>query len=306
MKILNLKKKILLIYLFFFLISTLVFLNSNFYNQKKTSFVINFTESQLNILNIEQILLKRTIKKNKLRTLNFEFGNLLPQNNKQYSYKKNFVLMFFHLNTLNIPITQNKVDVTIKNQLRKNCNFFLTYKKNSLDKYLYKEISNLIKEKNIKQKLLLSQFEFLSSEDFEFLNDYGQNYFEYLSIIEIFSKKKFNDYLDFKIKIMEILNLQKKKLIYEKLLNLNLNANANADVVSFIYDSFENQNFYFLINESQSFNEILKSCLNLNLIIDTLEKNSNYKKKKLFLFFFTHIILILMIIFYRSKLINTK
>lgn len=305
MKILNLKKKLLLIYLFFFLISTLVFLNSNFYNQKKTSFVINFTESQLNILNIEQILLKETIKETKNRRLNFDFGNLLPQNNKQYSYKKNFVLMFFHLNTLNIPITQNKVDVTIKNLLRKNCNIFLSYKKNSLDKYLYKEISNLIKEMNIKQKLLLSQFEFLSANDFEFLNDYGQNYFEYLSIIEIFSKKKFNDYLDFKIKIKEILNLQEDKLLYEQLLNFNENK-SQVYTISDKYNILKNQNFYFLIEESQSFNNIFKSCSNLNLIIDTLEKNSNYKKKKLFLFFFTHIILILMIIFYRSKLINTR
>lgn len=303
MKILNLKNKHLIIYLLFFVISTLVFINSNFYNQKKTSFNVKFTQSQLDILEIEKILLNESLNNFKYNEINFDYGTLLPQNKNEYSYKKNYVIIFFHLNTLNIPITLNKFKATIKNQLKKNCNFFLSYKKNNLDKYFNKEISNLIKENNIKKKLLLTQFEFLSSYDFEFLNYYDQNYYEYLSIIEFFSKKKFNEYLDFKVKIDEILSLQKKKLIFEGVVNFD---EKSIETIANIKKNIKNQNFFFLIKEFASFKNILNSCLNSNLYIDTLEQNKNYQKKKLFLFFFIHIILILIIIFYRSKFINFR
>lgn len=306
MKILNLKNKHLIIYLLFFVISILVFINSNFYNQKKTSFNVKFTQSQLDILEIEKILLNEGLNNFKYNEINFDYGTLLPQNKNEYSYKKNYVIIFFHLNTLNIPITLNKFKATIKNQLKKNCNFFLSYKKNNLDKYFNKEISNLIKENNIKKKLLLTQFEFLSSYDFEFLNYYDQNYYEYLSIIEFFSKKKFNEYLDFKVKIDEILSLQEKKLIFEGVVNFDEKSIETIANTKKNIKNIKNQNFFFLIKEFASFKNILNSCLNSNLYIDTLEKNNNYQKKKLFLFFFIHIILILIIIFYRSKFINFR
>ena len=160
----------------------------------------------------------------------------------------------------------------------------------------------MIKENNIKKKLLLTQFEFLSSYDFEFLNYYGQNYYEYLSIIEFFSKKKFNEYLDFKVIIDEILSLQEKKLIFEGVVNFE----KGIETIENTKKNIKNQNFFFLIKEFVSFKNILNSCLDSNLYIDTLEQNNNYQKKKLFLFFFIHIILILIIIFYRSKFINFR
>ena len=129
MKTLNFKKKHLFIYIVFFFISALMLINSDVYNQNKTSIYVKFTNDQMKILNSEKNLKDREFK-NYNYSLKFDGEYLSTLKTKQYYYKNNFIFVIYNRKNLNASNLQNRFETEIKKKLSKKCNDYFLFKYN--------------------------------------------------------------------------------------------------------------------------------------------------------------------------------
>lgn len=307
MKTLNFKKKHLFIYIVFFFISALMLINSDVYNQNKTSIYVKFTNDQMKILNSEKNLKDREFK-NYNYSLKFDGEYLSTLKTKQYYYKNNFIFVIYNRKNLNASNLQNRFETEIKKKLSKKCNDYFLFKYNKLDKHLIKNLPYIEQEIDEQEELFLKQINFLYSKfnkSYSKNGKYNEQINEILSTLEFLFNEHDQKYIYYIKNIFQDISfLKKKKLIFEK--SLSNFIYFPKDNRKYNNNFFQDEDVNFLIKEQKKFNNIFISCSNLNLDSTILENNINYKNKKIFLFFLVHIILIVIITFYKFKFISYR